>query len=144
MDWKGMLTLAVLAPVLALFGGAGLLFWSIGQSWDSRNTDAMIASFAVSCATGGTVVAILLALIVGIPLSVRLWDRIQDQRERQMYERAQHRMAGPQLPGPRGWNEETPPLIEAKPDQGSWQTGQNTPYDLWEDDVAPDRDRDEW
>ncbi len=123
MKWQTIIALLVAAPVLALLGGAGFLAYQVGQTWDARSTDSLISGLVVSCATDGLVISILLALIVGIPLALRAYER-----------GGQARQAWPEYralpPGRPTWAEQ-PPMLEDK-SAGSWQTtGQG--YDLWQE-----------
>ena len=70
---KKTLTYIAAAPVLALFGGIGLLAWNIGQTWTQSDTQAVITATATICAGGMVVFALLAALIVGVPLAIRAY-----------------------------------------------------------------------
>lgn len=127
--WKTIVTAAALTPVAAIFVGVGVLAYNVSQTWDSRNTDALISGLVASCSMGGIVVAGLLAGIVGIPLAMRLMDRWREA----------DRVAAAPMPrymldAPRAqWHEPTPPRLVDK-QAGSWQTQGPATYDLWEDD----------
>jgi len=130
MNWKTLLTIVALAPFVALLGGVGVLAFNISQTWDARNTDALISGVIASCSIGGIVMAGMLGTLVGIPLAMRLMDR--------------WRQAGPpprqwrQLPSPARqlpYYGEPPQLSDRQ--SGSYHSMEQ--YDLWEegDDVVP-------
>lgn len=73
MKWQLIVVGLVALPVLALFGGLGFLAYQIGQTWDARATTALIAGLVATCGGGVLVIGLLLALIVGIPLALRLF-----------------------------------------------------------------------
>lgn len=128
MKWQSILAILVAAPVLALLGGVGVLAYQIGQTWDTRATDSLITGLAVSCGGGAVVLAILLALIVGVPLALRAYER--GGMARQAWP-DQYRALPPA--GPPSWAEQAPMLTDKT--MGSWQsTGQA--YDLWDDEPA--------
>ncbi len=124
-NWKLLVTIVALAPFVALLGGVGFLFYQIGQHWDARSTDSLIAGLVATCGGGAVVIGVLLAIIIGVPFAIRML------REAGHADRVWR-----QLPSysPQGrqpiWGQE-PPLLEAK--QGSWQRMDN-PYDTWEDE----------
>ena len=60
-------------PALALFGGIGILAWRIGDTWTDATTQGLVTGLTVVCGGGTLVVCILLALIVGVPLVVRIF-----------------------------------------------------------------------
>lgn len=74
MKWQIIVVGLIALPVLALFGGVGFLAYQIGQTWDARSTDALIVGLVATCGGGVVVIGILLALIVGIPLALRLFS----------------------------------------------------------------------
>jgi len=124
---KSVLTILFAVPTLALFGGVGLLAWNIGQTWDARSTDTLIAGLISVCAGGTFLAALLLGLIVGVPLALRAYER--GGQARQAWQEPRYRALPPARPP--SWAEQ-PPLIEDK-NVGSWQsTGMG--YDLWEDE----------
>lgn len=73
MKWQIIVVGLVALPVLALFGGFGFLAYQIGQTWDARSTDSLIAGLVATCGGGVVVIGILLALIVGIPFAIRMF-----------------------------------------------------------------------
>lgn len=137
MRWLQALgAIVVAAPVLALFGGAGVLAWRIGQTWDQRNSDALITAMVSICAGGTIIIGILLALIVGVPLALRAYESGGYARRAWPAETpAQWR----QLPGnrPPAWAEQPPMLTDNR--QGAWQSGGAAAYDLWDDDQLAER-----
>lgn len=144
MRWLQALgAIVVAAPVLALFGGAGVLAWRIGQTWDQRNTDALVAAAASICAGGAIVVGLLLALIVGVPLALRAYESGGYARRAWPAETpAQWRQVSARPPA---WAEQPPMLTDNR--QGAWQSGGAAAYDLWDDDQPAERlptDRIDW
>jgi hypothetical protein len=70
---KKLLTLIAVVPVLALFGGIGVLSWRISETWSEATTQSLVTGLTVVCGGGALVVCVLLALIVGVPLAVRIF-----------------------------------------------------------------------
>lgn len=132
--WKTLVTIVALAPFVALLGGIGFLFYQIGQSWDSRSTDSLIAGLVATCGGGAVVIGVLLAIIIGIPFAIRML-REAGESER-VWRQLPRASLYPLLPAARhhrsSWAQE-PPFLEAK--QGSWQRLDND-YDTWEDDPS--------
>lgn len=130
MKWQTILALLVAAPVLALFGGVGFLAYQIGQSWDQRSTDSLIAGLVATCGGGAVVIGVLLALIVGVPFALRFFER-SGQARREWHTPAPRVVpSGPALP-PSGWDA-PPPLLEDK-GQGAWASRGAAGYDLWDE-----------
>jgi len=123
MTWKGFLAAVFAVPSLIALAGVGILAYQIGETWDARSTDTLIAGLISVCAGGVVVLALLLGLIVGVPLALRAYERGRQVQEPPPYR------ALPPTRRP-SWAEQ-PPMIEDR-SAGSWQsTGQG--YDLWED-----------
>jgi hypothetical protein len=133
---------------MALLGGVGVLAYNVSQTWDSRNTDALISGLVASCGMGGIVMAGLLAAIIGIPMAMRLMDkwRESDARYAQGWNRAafwsrdglpqaHHMQSSPRLAG---YQEPQPPLLETKQTAGSWQSAGIQAYDLWDEGAPPE------
>lgn len=135
LHWKTLVTIVVLAPFVALLGGVGFLFYQIGQRWDARSTDSLIAGLVATCGGGTMVIGVLLAIIIGVPFAIRML-REAGQSER-VWRHLPPEPRYPPLPVPRehrpSWAQE-PPLLEAK--QGSWQRIDN-PYDPWVEEQQP-------
>ena len=131
-NWKTIVAVVVLAPFVALLGGIGVLFYQIGQHWDARSTDSLIAGLVATCGGGTVVIGILLAIIIGVPFAIRMF------REAGHADQAWHsRYPYPPLPSPGlrtpAWLEQPPRLLD-KP-QGSWRSvGQN--YDIWDEEQS--------
>lgn len=132
MDWKMLLTMTLIAPTLAFFGGVGVLFWHVGETWDARNTDSIIVGMVAVCGTGGILVALMLAAIIAIPLARRIWANDPDPMV-PIYE-------NPAL------TVRTPPPKLLDDNAGAWQSAGPTGYDLWADAPPPliDGDVDNW
>ena len=139
MNWKTIVTVIVAAPFVTLLGGVGIFAYNVAQTWDSRNTDALISGLVASCGMGGIVMAGLLAAIVGIPMAMRLMDKWRESDA--FYTRAR----GIPSPWPvttlpltakapeMSYREPQPPLLAAKPPNGSWNSAGANVYDLWEE-----------
>lgn len=109
MKWQVIIASVIALPILALFGGLGFLAYQIGETWDPRTTDTLIAGMVATCSGGAIVAAMLLALLIGIPLAIRLFGEAGYSR--------------------RAWRESvTPPpfepSIQRRPTMvdGNWQT----------------------
>lgn len=126
----------VAVPVLAFFGGVGFLAHRIGQTWDSRATEAMIAGLTATCGAGAVILALVLGLIVGIPYASRIWREGQQQT-------AQHWQA---LPSPRSaaWQQQPPQIVDGRRpaigdhEAGQWVSQGAGQYDLWEAEASED------
>jgi hypothetical protein len=70
---KKVLLLMAAVPVLALFGGTGILAYRIGETWDAETTQGLVTGLTVICGGGALVVCVLLALLVGVPLAIRAY-----------------------------------------------------------------------
>lgn len=70
---KKILTLIGAVPVLALFGGVGVLAYRIAETWNAETTQGLVTGLTVVCGGGTLVLCILLALIVGVPLAIRAY-----------------------------------------------------------------------
>ena len=130
MNWKTLVAVIAISPFVALLGGVGVLAYNVSQTWDARNTDALISGLVASCGIGGIVVAGLLAAIVGIPMAMRLMDKWRESDN--LYSRPWvHPPTGhsPSL----GYREPRPPLLETKQTDGNWRSAGMQAYDLWED-----------
>jgi hypothetical protein len=70
---KNIITLVAAVPVLALFGGIGILALRIGETWNEAATRSLVTGLTVICGGGALIFAILLACIIGIPLAIRAY-----------------------------------------------------------------------
>ena len=144
MNWKMLVTVVVLAPFVALLGGAGLLFYQIGQTWDARSTDSLIAGLVATCGGGAVIIGMLFAIIIGIPFAIRMFGEVGYSTRRGWGELppSSPYSALPSSFGRKPEWMEQPPMIEDK-QQGSWRAlGQN--YDIWENerlDIDQSRDK---
>ena len=136
MNWKTVLTLVVIVPVLALFAGAGVLSWQVGQTWDARNTDSVIAGMIAVCASGALLMTMVLGLPIGIVMAVKIRDR---QREQQGY----YPPMPPQQPGrlPQ-WAAQAPQIADRQ--EGDWQRLPETNYDVWEEPARIEQHDQRW
>ena len=128
--WKAILASAVLVPVLALFLGVGILADAIGRTWDARATDGLITGLVATCGGGAVVIGVLLALIVGVPLALRAYERGG------MASRAwpEQQYLPPPMSRQAQWREQPPMLTDKQ--QGQWLS-QGSQYDLWEGEQTP-------
>lgn len=131
MNWKALLTLVLLVPVLAIFTGIGFLAYQIGQNWDARSTDALISGLVATCGGGALVMGVLLAILIGIPIAIRMFGEAGWARRSW------------DTPPPRQWRElpapspswaAGPPRLE---DQrtGAWESMGPSRYDMWDNDT---------
>lgn len=128
MNWKSILTLVLIVPVLALFTGAGFLAYQVGQTWDARTTDTLISGLVATCGGGAVIIGVLLSILIGVPVAIRMFGEAGWSR------RAWDGPGGrqwKQLPGPGapGWAAE-PPQLEDK-NLGAWESMPNA-YDTWD------------
>lgn len=70
---KKLLVLILAIPALALFGGIGVLAYRISDTWTDATTQGLVTGLTVVCGGGALVVCVLLALIVGVPLAIRIF-----------------------------------------------------------------------
>jgi len=117
--------------MLVLFWGVGVLAWQIGDKWTEANTQSLITSVAVACGGGALLMAVLLALIVGVPMAIRYFG--EAGRARQTWEPMPPPMPRrvPQLDG----YTSGPPLLTAQRGEGgTWQSMGPGQYDTWDDE----------
>ena len=133
MNWKTIATIVILTPIVALMGGLGILFYQIGQHWDARSTDSLIAGLVATCGGGAVVIGVLLAVIVGIPFAIRMFEQSGNARH-VWHEPTPSWPALPPTSRSPGWAERPPLLIDKQ--QGSWQTLGNQ-YDTWDEERQP-------
>jgi hypothetical protein len=133
MNWKTIAMIVVMTPVVALMGGLGILFYQIGQHWDARSTDSLIAGLVATCGGGAVVIGVLLAVIVGIPFAIRMFEQSGYARQgwREPVSSWPELLPTNRTPG---WAERPPLIIDKQ--QGSWQTLDNQ-YDTWEEEGQP-------
>lgn len=115
---KKIFALVIVTPILALFGGIGVLAFHVADSWDERNTDVLISNVTVACGIGGLVLALVLSAFVGLVFYAR-W-----QRDRHWDEPPGWRISQGRLPAPRPpyqlpvWMDGPPPLPEIQEPKG--------------------------
>lgn len=148
MDWKTAVVAVILAPMLALLGGAGILAWQIGETWTEATTASLVTGLVTVCGGGAVVMALILSLIVGIPMATRFFAEQGVARKAWGEGSAPQywQATGPALPPPNGWQEPRPPALDARDDGGTWHVGRSASYDLWDEDgVGVDRRQwDDW
>lgn len=115
---KKILSLVVAAPILALFGGIGVLAYRIAGKWDERNTDVLISNITMVCGIGGLVLALALAAFVGLVFYAR-WQRDKHWDEPPMWRGSSNRQRLP-YPGPQQppWLDMPPQLTDAQEPKG--------------------------
>lgn len=138
MSWKGLLAGLVALPILALFGGMGMLAYQIGQTWDQRNTDALVTAVASICAGGAVIVGLLLALIVGVPLALRAYENGGRARHAWPAETPAQWRALPPASSKPAWAEQ-PPMLTDSQQQGTWQSLGPGAYDMWDEPADSER-----
>lgn len=134
MNWKTIFAVIAAVPFVVVFLAAGVAAYNVSQTWDARNTDALISGLVASCGMGGIVIAGLLAGIIGIPFAMRLMDRWRETDAVYGRHWTTSGMLGPTANRPAGYFEPRPPMIEAKSEQGSWTSSGIDTYDLWEEE----------
>ena len=128
MQNSGIFKLLVAAPILALFVGIGFLAYAIGDTWTEATTASLITGMVAVCGGGAVVIALILALIVGIPFAIRTFGEMGNARQAWPGPPPY----GPMPPAlPRSWQEDAPPMIGAK-GEGRFLTQGPGNYDLWE------------
>ena len=135
--WKSLVVGVVALPVLALFLGVGMLAMKIGDTWDARSTDSLIVGLIATCGGGAVIIGVLLALIVGVPLALRAYER--GGMARQAWPEQQ--LLPPPMSRQQGWQEQPPMLTDKQ--QGQWLSQGNQQYDLWDGEQAP-AERERW
>ncbi len=138
MKWETIFALVVAGPILALFCGAAFLMLQIGHTWDSRSTDTLITGLVATCGGGMVVIGMLLAIIVGIPFAIRMFSESGHSRRSWQIEPPVRHNSIPLSPSSPFWNGH-PPLLTDK-QQGSWQSVGQKGYDLWTDQLPPNKD----
>lgn len=129
MNWKTLVAIVALSPVVAMFAGVGMLAYQIGQVWDERHTDQLITGMVATC---GLVLAAFL-LLCGA--TILLFYFLAKRRGDQQREDAQWR-EWRQLPSqgrPPSWAA-GPPQIEDK-SIGAWESMGPNNYDTWDADT---------
>lgn len=121
---KKILTLVASVPVLALFGGIGILAIRIGETWDEAATQSLVTGLTVVCGGGALMFAVLLACIIGIPLAIRAYG--EGGASRRTWVDGWDRSARPALPHVDNWppvpSKRSTPMIE-----GQWSRVPDTP-----------------
>lgn len=74
---KNVLTTIIVAPILTLFIGIGILAFSVSSKWDERNTDVLISNLTMVCGIGGLVIA----LIMGSFIALAFYSRWLQERQ---------------------------------------------------------------
>ena len=115
---------------LAVLTGVGVLAWQIGDKWTEANTQSLITSMAMVCGGGAVLLAVLVAMVLGVPMAIRYFG--EAGRARQTWEPMPPPMPRrvPQLDGYAG-----PPLLTAQRGEGgTWQSMGPGQYDTWDDE----------
>jgi len=128
--WKAILVGLVAAPVLALFMGVGVVAMAIGDTWDARSTDSLITGLVATCGGGAVIIGVLLALIVGVPLALRAYER--GGIARQAWPEQQY--LPPSVSRQQPWQQQPPMLTDKQ--QGQWLSQGSQQYDLWDGQQA--------
>ncbi len=115
---KKILTLVAAVPVLALFGGIGILAYRMGETWDAATTQSLVTGLTVVCGGGALLFAMLLACLIGIPLAIRAYGEGGDRRR--MWDDGWRNNTHAPLPRVDDW----PPLPTKRPlplMEGQWR-----------------------
>jgi hypothetical protein len=129
--------LVISVPLLAIFGGVGILAFQIGETWEAGDTRALISGFTTACAGGFVVLALVLGLVVGVPLALRAYSAgAWSQRRWDDWSQQVSPPARPALPAPRPTWMETPPQVAAREAEGEWRTLGPAAYDLFDEGDA--------
>lgn len=126
--------LVISVPLIALFGGVGVLAFQIGETWQTADTRALISGVTTACAGGFVVLALLLGLIVGVPLALRAYSAGAWSQRRWDDWSQVSAPSRPALPAPRPTWLETPPQIALKESEGEWRTLGPATYDLFDEE----------
>lgn len=130
--WKTILVGVAVAPIAALFVAAAFVGTAIADNWDRATTASLVTGLVAVCGGGFVVIALILALIVGIPMATRFF--FEAGVARRAFDTPSPYVDSRALPaGRRPWQEETPPLLTDR-QSGSWQSSGPGSYRLWEDD----------
>jgi hypothetical protein len=116
---------------LAVLTGVGVLAWQIGDKWTEANTQSLITSVAMVCGGGAVLVAVLVAMVLGVPMAIRYFG--EAGRARQTWEPMPPAMPRrvPQLDG----YTNGPPLLTAQRGEGgTWQSMGPGQYDTWDNE----------
>ncbi len=136
MKWQTIVALVVVIPILALFLGVGILFASIGQTWDASTTSALIAGLVTVCGGGVLVFSLLLALIVGVPLAIRLFA--ESGRASRAWHGSLPVEKWKALPAPYDWQQAPPlPAATSQREGGVINLGKSQ-YDVLEESDTAD------
>lgn len=138
MKWETIFALVVAGPILALCVGAATLLFKIGDSWTAQNTNSLIVGLVATCGGGVVVIGILLAIIIGIPIAIRMYGEAGHSRRAWNSEPPARQLHMPLSPTSPFWVS-NPPLLPDK-QQGSWQSVGQQGYDLWSSHEPPKRD----
>ena len=134
--WKTILAVVAVSPIVAVMVAAAFVGTAIADNWDRATTASLVTGLVAVCGGGFVVIALILALIVGIPMATRFFFEAGVAR-RAFDTSAPVVTYSPQLPPPaagrRPWQEETPPQLVDR-QSGSWQSSGPGAYRLWEDD----------
>lgn len=122
--WKMFAVVVASTPFLIVFIGVGVLAMNISSTWDSRNTDALISGLVASCSMGGVIVGGLLALLIGIPMAIRI------MREANPPYASPHVQTRVERSLPPVWMQEPPRIEVNTKDQGAWDSPGVHVYDL--------------
>ena len=130
--WKTILVAVAVSPVAALFIAAAFVGSAIADNWDRATTASLVTGLVAVCGGGSVVVALLVALVVGIPMATRFF--FEAGVARRAFDAPSPYVDSRALPAGRPrWQEETPPQLTDR-QSGSWQSSGPGSYRLWEDD----------
>ena len=126
MKVKEALGALLLAGGAALLGGFGFLAYMVGKTWTEATTQSLVTGLVAVCGGGAVVLVLLVSLIVGIPMATRYFAEMGRAQRSWDY-------APPRVVQGRAAQ---PPLLDARPDEGGWESPGMAAYDLWEEAEA--------
>ncbi len=112
---KKLLIMIGIIPVLAMFGGVGILAYRISETWNAATTQALVTGLTVICGGGVLVLCILIAFIVGVPLAIRAYGEGGLSR-RQWGSAGRSGLSDVEIRSPHGELRRPPPMVE-----GQWR-----------------------
>lgn len=137
---KKIFALVIVVPILALFGGIGVLAYHIAGTWDERNTDVLITGIITACGIGGLVIALALAAFVGLIFYAR-WQQDRSWGMGPGWRSSPKVLPAPDRQGP--WLDMPPALPEPQAPKGRLYSSGPSTYEDLDDSLFADTQSDE-